>query len=403
MTHEHRILWCGVLAFCILVPTNLFAAPEDASPKPEAKPAEAAKPAEVAPPAKPARELSPALAALRDQVRPTLAAQQKQTFNTRDNFATEIVACCLAFGCNTEVSWEGPEGRRVNGITCLCWNYPCGGFELLGMSEGHIAARVGYGYQEQPGEFLAMLAMSRVQGDYPVRVGQTVRNVADIVEGEKLACRSGNDLSLALVGLSYYVEEPEWKNDLGETWSIDRILSEEMAQPVVTAPEGGLNRLLGLSYAVMRRAKRGQPIDGQYERARKYVADFQEFALQLQNTDGSWGPYFLAAKSTSPDIASQLRSSGRILEWLALSLPEQKIEDPRMLKGVEYVTGLLGTQRYQWNTPSLSTREIVSVGHALHALNIYDERVFKPADLPPAAQKPAADKPAPAADNAAGK
>ena len=130
---------------------------------------------------------------------------------------------------------------------------------------------------------------------------------------------------------------------------------------------------------------------------------FRSLPCNYKTLTGSWGPYFLAAKSTSPDIASQLRSSGRILEWLALSLPEQKIEDPRMLKGVEYVTGLLGTQRYQWNTPSLSTREIVSVGHALHALNIYDERVFKPADLPPAAQKPAADKPAPAADNAAGK
>jgi len=401
MTRKSSVLWSGILSFCVLVPTSLFAAPEDAATKPEAKPAEAAKSAGAAPAAKPLRELSPAMTALRDQVRAVLAAQQKQTFNTRDNFATEILACCLAYGCSTEVSWEAPEGRRVNGITCLCWNYPCNGFELLGISDKHIAARIGYGYQEHPGEFLAMLAMSRVQEDYPIRVGQTVRNVADVVEGEKLACRSGNDLSLPLIGFSYYVEEPEWKNDLGETWSIDRILSEEMAQPVVTAPEGGLNRLMGLSYAVIRRAKRGQPIDGQYERARKYVADFQEFALQLQNADGSWGPYFLAAKSNSPDIASQLRSSGRILEWLALSLPEQKIEDPRVMKAVEYVAGLLATQRYQWNTPSLSTREIVSVGHALHALNMYDERVFKPADpLPvakPAAEKPAADNPAPAA------
>jgi len=30
--------------------------------------------------------------------------------------------------------------------------------------------------------------------------------------------------------------------------------------------------------------------------------------------------------------------------------------------------------------PSLSTREIGAVGHALHALTTYDQRVFKPAD-----------------------
>ena len=148
--------------------------------------------------------------------------------------------------------------------------------------------------------------------------------MADLVEAEKLACRSGSDLSLKLIGLSYYVDEPEWKNDLGETWSIERIIREELGQPVVTAPEGGLNRLLGLSYAVARRAKRGQPIDGQFERAEKYTADFHAFALQLQNADGSWGPQFLAARSMSPDAASQLRSTGRVLEWLAISLARQE-------------------------------------------------------------------------------
>ena len=243
-------------------------------PSPRRSRREAAKPAKdaAAPPAaKPKRELSPALAALRDLVRQTLAMHQKQAFNTRENSATEIMNYCLAFGCGTEVSLDGSDGQRINGITCLCWNYPCGGFEMLGPSQGHIAARIGYGYQEHPGEFLAMLAMSRVPPNYPVRVGKDTRTVADLVEAEKLACRSGSDLSLKLIGLSYYVDEPEWKNDLGETWSIERIIQEEIAQPVVTAPEGGLNRLMGLSYAVARRAKRGQPIDGQFERAQKYI------------------------------------------------------------------------------------------------------------------------------------
>ena len=138
---------------------------------------------------------------------------------------------------------------------------------MLTHSRDHVAARIGYGYQEHPGEFLAMLALSRVPAEYPVRVGKDTRSVADLAEAEKLACRSGSDLSLELIGLSYYVDEPEWKNDLGETWSIERIIREEIGQPVVTAPEGGLNRLMGLSYAVARRAKRGRPIDGQFKRA----------------------------------------------------------------------------------------------------------------------------------------
>ncbi len=73
------------------------------------------------------------------------------------------------------------------------------------------------------------MALSRVPPDYPVRVGKTVRKVADLVEAEKLGCRTGGDLSLRLIGLSYYVDEPEWKNDLGETWSIERMIEEEIA------------------------------------------------------------------------------------------------------------------------------------------------------------------------------
>jgi hypothetical protein len=60
-----------------------------------------------------------------------------------------------------------------------------------------------------------------------------------------------------------------------------------------------------------------------------------------------------------------------------------------VVSAVEYVTRLLGSQRYQWNAQTLTTREIVSLGHALHALAVYDGRVFKPADAP---EKPAAEQ-----------
>lgn len=396
MIRVRRILPLGVLAVSVFMAAELVARAEDAASKPETKPADAAAPdkdAAAKPPAKPKRQLTPALAKLRDSVRQTLATHQKDAFNLQGNSATEIMNYCLAFGCGTEVSLG--NGQRINGITCLCYNYPCAGYKLLRMSDKHVAARIGYGYQERPGEFLAMLALSRVPDNYPLHVGKDTRSVADLVETEKLACRQRDDLSLRLIGLSFYVDEPEWKNDLGETWSIDRVVREEVAQPVVTAPEGGLNRLMGLSYAIARRAKRGQPIEGQFDRARKYVAEFQKFALQLQNSDGSWGPYFLAARSTSQNAASQLRSSGRVLEWLAMSLPDEKLDDARVTAAVAYVARLLRSQRYRWNVPSLSTREIASAGHALHALAVYDERVFRPADAP--AEKPAAEKPSPAA------
>ena len=400
VSHILSIVACSALC-CIA------AHAADVPAKPESKSTNTAKPgaavekkADPVSPAKPAKALPQTLVPLRDLVRQTLEVQRNQAYNSGDNTATEILGYSLGFGCGTEVALNGAGGQRINGITCLCWNYPCAGFEMLGFNQNRVAAKIGYGSQERPGEFLAALALSRVPADYPVRVGKTTRTVADIVESEKLDCRSGNDLSLKLISLPFYVEQPEWKNDLGETWSIERIMREEISQPVVTAPEGGLNRLMGLSYAVSRRAKQGLPLDGQYERAQKYTSEFQTFALQMQNADGSWGSYFLAARSTSPDLPAQLRSTGRIVEWLAMSLPDEKLTDSRMTNAVQCLARLLGSQQYQNGAAAVSTQEIVSMGHALHALNVYDSRVFKPTDG--AAEKPATEEKATADEPAAG-
>ncbi len=389
MTHVfNRMLRIGASAAALLLSLGVFALADDVAAKPEAKkPADAAaKDKDKVAAAKPKPTLSPEMTTLRDAVRQVLTAQHKQAFNTRQNSATEVMSVCRAFGCVAEVSQEGADGKRINAITCLCWNYPCAGAELLGYSGKRIAPRIGYGRQEHPGEFLAVLAMARVPDEYPVRIGADVRKVADLVEAEKLGCREGGDSSLKLLGLAYYVDEPQWKNDLGETWSIERMIEEEMEQPIVSAPEGGLNRLMALGYAVERREKRKQPLDGEFQRAKKYVKDYQEYALSLQNSDGTWGPYYLAARSAGADASSQLQATGRILEFLALTLPDEKLSDHRVVAAVESVARLLGGQQYQGNAPSLSTREIVSLGHALHALVVYDQRAFHPFDSADAAK-----------------
>ena len=376
----------SLVALAVLLLSAAFSAiADDVARMSDAKPSPAAKSANNAA-AQPERQLSQEQLALRDQVRQILAVYRQSAFNTQQNTATEIQSVCLAYGCESEVSLADAEGRRINGITVLCWNYPCNGFEMLAYRQKHIAARIGYGYQENPGEFLAVLAMSRVSAGYPVRVGKDVRKVADIVTAEKLACRAGGDASLRLIGLSYYADEPQWKNDLDETWSIERIIGEELKRPAAVGSEAGLNRLLGLSYAVARQLRHTPTLEGQFQRAQKYMADFIDFALRLQNADGTWGPAFLAARSEGADVASQLRGTGRVLEWLAISLPDGKLQNQQIVAAVEAVTRLLGNEQYQGLAPSLSTRDIVSLGHALHALSIYDERVFKPFDAP---EKPA--------------
>jgi len=245
------------------------------------------------------------------------------------------------------------------------------------LGEARIMARVGYGLQEHPSQFLAVLAQSRVPAGYEIRVGQEQRTMADLVEFEKLACRSGGDLSLTLVGLSYYVgDDATWKNQLGETWSLERMLEHELDRAVSQADCDVTNRFLGISCAVGRRLSQRAALDGQYARAQKYLTECQEHALSLQNPDGSWHPGFLAYRGTSPDLAGMLRSTGHILEWLALSLPDARLEDPRVVKSASYLTTLL-ENRQAANAPSGTPREIGALMHAAHTLMIYDQRMFK--------------------------
>ena len=339
----------------------------------------------------PKKTLTAEQTALRDRVRRTLAALAQQPFNTRENTVADIVQFCTVLGCQTTIRDGAAAGQKLNGITCLCWNMPCGGQEPLAVCEGHLAARVGYGYQDRPGQLAAMLALARVPAEYPARAGETTRTVADLIEYEKLSCRSGADLSLRLVALSYYASEPTWKNGLGEDWSLQRMVKQELDRTVSAASFLESPRLLGLSCALDREARDGRRIEGDFLRAKKFLDASVDYAFQAQNSDGSWGRV-TSDRAAPRDYVASLSATGCVLEWLAVGLPEARLEDAHVVKAIQYVDSVLSGQRYRWNVQSLSSREIGAVMSAAHAMAVYDRRLFQPADLPPAEKAQQADR-----------
>ena len=86
---------------------------------------------------------------------------------------------------------------------------------------------------------------------------------------------------------------------------------------------------------------------------------------------------------TSNDNSGNLRSTGHIAQWLALSLSDARLEEARMTRTIAYLTELLGYQQPRWEATGLSSRDLDSLTHALHALAVYDLRVFRPCDPPP--------------------
>ena len=326
-------------------------------------------------------ELSPEMAALRDRVRRTLAADFGRPPSTGESTPTEIIHHCLVFGCDATVRNGADRDRPINAVGCLAWNYSCAGYRLMLSDGGRMMARVGYGLQQRPGQFLAVLAQSGVPGDYEIRVGDDHGTVADLVEHEKLDCRDGSDLSAKLIGLSFYLDPDQtWKNQLGQTWSLQRIVEEELDRQVEGGTAELTDQLKGLGYAVRWRLQKKLPLEGQYARASDYITKFHEYALELQNPDGSWHPRIFVLKGTSNDQLGLLRSNGRILEWLALSFPKDRLDDPQLVSSVAYVTGLLNSRNSRRASASITTADMVDRMHALRALSIYDQRYFKPRD-----------------------
>jgi len=112
-------------------------------------------------------------------------------------------------------------------------------------------------------------------------------------------------------------------------------------------------------------------LDGHYVRADHFVRDYQRFALtKLQNSDGSFSTeWFKYPADREDDIDRKVQTTGHILEWLVGSLEQDQLYQSRIVSAVEFLSSaLLREPSREWKLGPL--------GHALHALTIYQERVW---------------------------
>ncbi len=313
------------------------------------------------------KNFSPQMLRLRDRIRSCLMYYYQRPENIAQRSPWGIMHSLIAFGVDTEIL---AGNQRVNAIGWLCYNRPCRGMQLLHLEDGYVTPRNGPGYQGHEGQLLSMLALSRVKSTYPMRVEGKLFTVEDLIEYEKWTCRPRTELTFKLIGLSHYLpSDATWESKWGEQWSIPRLIREELTQPINGSTCGGTHRLIGYSMAVKVRQKRGEPIDGQWLRAEKYVDAYHKYVIKLQNRDGSFSTSWLKQRDSSGEIDRRIQTTGHILEWLAFSLPEDELTDPRIVAAVNYLNNaMLSNRARQW--------EIGPRGHALCALALYNERVF---------------------------
>lgn len=315
-----------------------------------------------------AKPLTPEMELLRKRVQTTLATfYHNWTLNTVEHCPWEVMHAIIAYGVDTKLRHNN---QFTTAIGHLCYSGVCNKQSIVSLRNDQVYVHRGVGVQGHSGQFLAILAQSHLQRDYPLYVGGRQFTLEDLIRAEQYDCESGTELTFKLIGLMHYLpSDANWTNFQGQTWTIDRLVREEIVQPIRGAACGGTHRLMGLSYAVRKREQRDQPIDGIYREAEKYIDQYHKYTFGLQNPDGSFSTAWFVRREARLDLDRRLQTTGHILEWLCFSLDDDQLRDPRVVRSVKYVTDLLLVEKeHAW--------EIGHLGHALHALQLYNERVF---------------------------
>jgi hypothetical protein len=306
----------------------------------------------------------------RQRIQQTLDFYYNRPLNTRDDSPWSMMHHMVAWSVDSRILVGGPNGRNVSTIGWLCANGRCEGERLLFVKDGLLLARTGPGLQGHQAQFLAMLAQSRVGPSQRIVVGDYDMSLVDLIQQEQRTCRPRTELTFKLIGISHYLHtDSVWEDDRGERWDIPRLIREEIRQPINGTTCGGTHRLMGMTYAVRRRQQDGLPVTGEWARARDVAVNYQNMALRMQNRDGSFSSDFWRSAGSWGDINRKLKTSGHILEWLVFSLPHDRLTDPQIVRGVDYLNALLSRNRhFDWNKGPL--------GHGVRALALYNERVY---------------------------
>ncbi len=291
--------------------------------------------------------------------------QHPETIARRSPWA--VMHAILPYGVEAELS---AGNRRVNAIGWMSYNGLCKTQRIFQPTKSGFRTNLGPGVQGHEGQFLAILAQSKVAPNYPIKVGERSYTVNDLVRYEMATCREKSELTFKLLGLSYYLEPNQrWRDNQGGQWSLEKLVAEELDQPIVGAACGGTHRLMGLTFSLLQRKQAGLPIDGHWERSETFLNEFVQYAFSLQNPDGSFSTEWFEARANDPDVERKIQTTGHVLEWLIYTLPDDQLQAPPVQKAIRYLLSTLGAEPGRdW--------PIGPRGHALRALALYNQRVF---------------------------
>ena len=243
--------------------------------------------------------------------------------------------------------------------------------------------KAGQGHADQ---WLAILAQAGLTLDDTIQADDRTFTMSDFVEQVKwdIPRNLDQEYSWTLIGLTkYFPTSTAWEAADGETWSIERLVELESDYALGDGPCGGTHRLIGLAMALEIRRQEGLPITGVWAEAAARVQQGVLNARRYQNQDGSFSTHYVNRGGTSRDLAQNLGTTGHLVEFLAIALPQEEIEAPWVQAAVTNLCDLFD------KTQGLDL-ECGALYHAAHGLVLYRNRLQPGSEYQPPAIVPRA-------------
>jgi hypothetical protein len=350
----------------LLLTTTAGVRAEELTPKaddlpPKIDDAPVSKPAPATPPADPLGE------SIEKAIRTT--SQRKLTAGVHTPW--QVVHGILAQRWDLSLVKKDQPGEEVSAIEWITSGISFDGEPLWEATpyggRGHPFTRP-YAFEGHPTQFMGYMTMANIPLDYEVKTPTKIITIRDIIKDAKMQVHAGVEITWTLWALAHY-EEPDaqWFNAAGEPWSIERLVKMQIDEPVTSGACGGCHGLFALAYARNMYISTGKPLRGVWFEADQKIKRYILEAQALQNADGSFSTNHFNGPGFSNDFATRIATSGHQLEWLMVALPQSKLKQEWVRRGIANVARDLVDNRHV-------ASDCGPLFHGMHALVIYRQR-----------------------------
>jgi hypothetical protein len=227
-----------------------------------------------------------------------------------------------------------------------------------------------YIFEGHPNQFLGIMTMSDLPLDHKFAVTNGFITMEGIVKNAQMEINSQEEITWTLWFLSHYLEpDAEWTNMRGEPWGIEKMVRLQTQADVLRGACGGCHGLFALAFARNNYLKKtNQPLRGVWMDSEQKLQTYIAQAKSIQLADGSFPTRYFRGYGTPTSFSERLAAPGHMMEWLMIALPDERLKEPWVRKGIEFIARQLISFRHQ-------QADCGPMYHALDALAIYHARM----------------------------